>query len=122
MSLKLLCDENIPHAIFSLLKQRGFDVACVTPGISDDEVAAIAQKERRILITFDSDFSNILAYPPSNYFGIVRINIHPPFPKIIHSALQRMFDAFEEDKDFYKKLIIVEASTLRIWEENEKAI
>jgi len=43
MSLKLLlCDENIPYAVFSLLKQRGFDVACVTPGIPDDKVAVIA--------------------------------------------------------------------------------
>ena len=122
MSLKLLCDENIPRYVITSLAERSFDVKSVTPGISDDAVAATAQKERRILITFDSDFANILAYPPSEYFGIVRINIHPPFPNIILTALQRVFDAFTKEKDFRKKLIIVEASTFRIWEEHEKTM
>ena len=120
MSLKLLCDENIPRYVMTSLTERGFDVKSVTPSIPDDAVAAAAQKERRIIITFDSDFANILAYPPSEYFGIVRINIHTPFPDIILAALQRVFDAFTKEKDFRKKLIVVEASTFRIWEEHEK--
>ncbi|MEK7173660.1 MAG: DUF5615 family PIN-like protein [Patescibacteria group bacterium] len=122
MSLKLLCDENIPYLIKTSLEQRGFDVGCVTPGMKDNVVAELARREQRILITFDSDFANILAYPPSKYFGILRINIHPPFPNIILVALERVFNVFKKQKDFHKKLIIVEASTFRIWEEHEKTI
>lgn len=122
MSLKLLCDENIPHGIKASLEQWGFDVAEVTPGLSikDEDVAALAKREKRILVTFDSDFANILAYPPSQYFGIVRIHICPPFPRIITSALRRVFKAFKTQKDFSGKLIVVEASTFRIWEEDYK--
>ena len=122
MSLKLLCDENISHGIKASLEQWGFDVVEVTPGfgIKDEDVASLAKREKRILITFDSDFANILAYPPSQYFGIVRINIHPPFPNIIISALQRVFKVFKKQQDFSGKLIVVEVTTFRIWEEDSK--
>lgn len=119
MPLKILCDENLPRAIIASLEGWDFDVTRVQPGSKDPEIASQAKHEQRIIITFDSDFSNILAYPPQNYFGIIRIRISPPLITTIVSALKNVFDTFKTPEEFRGKLIIVEAATFRVWEEGE---
>ena len=117
MSLRILCDENIPGAIVLFLKEKGWDVVRVEGGSPDPEIANQARREKRILLTFDSDFANILTYPPGDYFGIVRLNISPPFIDIVIRAIKNMFEEFKSQEDFRGKLIIVEASRFRVWEE-----
>lgn len=118
MSLKVLCDENLPNAISSALNNIGCDAKRVVPGMSDVQVANLAQAEERIIITFDSDFANILAYPPKEYFGIVRINIHPPTVHIIIERLNYIFSQFTAEEDFQGKLIIIGNTGIRIWNES----
>lgn len=67
-----------------------------------------AKKEKRIILTFDSDFSNILAYSPKSYFGIVRLKIHPPFNNLIINALHNLFSKFNKQEHFKRKLFILE--------------
>ena len=40
-------------------------------GNIDPDVAQVCQKEARALLTLDLDFSDIRAYPPEDYHGIV---------------------------------------------------
>ncbi len=118
MSLKLLCDENLPSAIDALLTKEGHTVVRPPSGSSDAAVAALARKEKRILISFDGDFGNILNYPPAKFFGIVRLNIHPPAISLILGALRLVFRRFKKQKDFKGKLIIAEPAGFRIWSEH----
>ena len=115
MLLKLLCDENIPRAIDEALEVLGCDVSRVKSGAPDSRIAIHAKLEKRILLTFDSDFSNILNYPPQKYYGIVRIRIEPPFVEVVMSALKMVFTHFKTQKDFRGKLIIVGATSFRVW-------
>ena len=115
MPLKLLCDENVPRAIDEALKELNYNVARVESGAPDSKVAIRARLEKRILLTFDSDFSNILAYPPQKYYGIIRIRIEPPFIEVVMSALKILFAQFKTQKDFHGRLFIVEATNFRVW-------
>ena len=119
MSLRLFCDENISSAIVASLKERGFNIVKAEQGASDTEIAEKAKRERRILITFDADFSNILAYPPQKFYGIIRINIHPPFFNVVNNALMTVLEKFTSTKDFRGKLVIVDAASFRVWEEKD---
>ncbi len=116
MSLRVLCDENLPPAIIKELHAWGLDVARVKAGMTDQQVATMAQSEQRILITLDADFCNILAYPPQEYFGIIRIHIHPPLLATILKALKNLFDQYA-GREFKGTLIILEPTTFRIWDE-----
>jgi len=117
MPLRILCDENIPGAVVLFLKEKGWDVVRVKSGSPDPEIANQARGEKRILLSFDSDFANILVYPPRDYFGIVRLNISPPFIVIIIRAIKNVFEEFKSQEDFRGKLVIVEASRFRVWGE-----
>ena len=118
MSLKVLCDENLPGAVISALKEWKFNVVVAEPGTTDEEISAKAKREELIIVTFDSDFANILKYPPKNFSGIIRINIRPPLIKTVINALKTLFNAFKTPEEFCGKLFIVEATTFRIWEES----
>lgn len=112
----MLCDENIPKAVNASLVEWGFNVSVVDQGAADSEIAKRARREKRILITFDSDFANILVYPPQILFGIIRINIHPQFKDTVIFSLQNVFRSFQTQKSLRGKLIIAEAVNFRVWE------
>lgn len=115
MSLKVLCDENLPHAVAEWFVEQKCDTASVTPGMTDAAIAALARREKRILISFDSDFANILNYPPQKFFGIVRLNISPPTISLALRALELVIKRFRTRKEFKGKLIIAEVDKFRVW-------
>ena len=117
MPLKVLCDENLPGAVIAALREWAIDGLRVAPRTSDAEIAELAKREGCVLLTLDSDFANVLAFPPSAFGGILRVKIDPPFVSVVIPALKRVFDAFPTADRFRGKLVIAEASTFRVWEE-----
>ena len=58
--MRLLTDENIASSVVCSLRQAGFSVLDVKEkkwyGMTDAEVTRVALRERRIIVTHDSDF------------------------------------------------------------------
>ena len=99
------------------LKEWGFNVVSVPQGATDENIARLARRSKRILLTFDADFANILIYPPQEFFGIVRINIQPQFLNTVIEALKNLFVTFNSQRSFRGKLIILEPAGFRVWGE-----
>lgn len=62
MAARLLADENVPGAVVAALRQQGHDVAWIhedAPGSPDPEVLERAQREGRVVVTFDKDFGEL---------------------------------------------------------------
>lgn len=74
MASRFKLDENMPRDAVTLLRNLGHDVHTVVDeqlgGNADPRVFDACQAEGRVLVTFDLDFSDIRAYPPSNHTGI----------------------------------------------------
>jgi predicted nuclease of predicted toxin-antitoxin system len=59
---KFLANENMPGDAVATARRAGVDITWVrdiSPGISDDEVLALALSEGRVLVTFDKDFGEM---------------------------------------------------------------
>jgi len=73
--LKLKIDENLPVDCAVILRDAGFEADTVFDerlvGADDSAIASCSRAEDRVLVTFDLDFSNIRAYPPSKHAGII---------------------------------------------------
>ena len=73
--MRFKTDEHLPVEIKELLTQHQHDAVTVPDedmaGAVDPDVAHICQKEARALVTLDLDFSDIRAYPPEEYQGII---------------------------------------------------
>ena len=68
-------DENLPDEFVEILLAAGHSSETVVQenlaGADDAVVARICQKENRILLTLDLDFSDIRSYPPDAFPGLV---------------------------------------------------
>jgi len=88
-SLKFLANENFPYTSFKILKAKGWNITHITNlnrGISDEEVMEIAIKERRIIITFDSDYGELVynkGFEPSGVIYLRCREFLPNYPAIL---------------------------------------
>jgi predicted nuclease of predicted toxin-antitoxin system len=60
--MRVLANETIPAAVINALVSRGHDVKWIrttAPGASDKTVLEIAQREGRLIVTFDKDFGEL---------------------------------------------------------------
>jgi predicted nuclease of predicted toxin-antitoxin system len=73
--MRFKIDEHLPVEIKELLTHHQHDAVTVPDegmaGAVDPDVAQACQKEARALVTLDLDFSDIRAYPPEDYQGII---------------------------------------------------
>lgn len=82
--MRFLANENVPLASVRLLRQSGHDVVSASeefPAASDSDVLARAVEERRIVLTFDRDYGELIfrrmhAAPP----GVVYFRFEPETP------------------------------------------
>jgi len=61
--MKFLANENFPAPSVFLLRTNGIDIKSVqedAPGITDAEVIALAQRDDRIILTFDKDYGEMI--------------------------------------------------------------
>src|SRR5688572_11659105 len=77
--MKFLIDANSPRALCALLSAMGHDAIHALDlqmgAAPDTEIAALAKRESRCLITRDFDFSDIRSYPPGQYSGLVVLDL-----------------------------------------------
>ena len=115
--VKFKLDENMPSSAVPLIQQTGHDVHTVFDeslnGNVDEVVAETCRKEQRVLITLDMDFSDIRAYPPSDYAGIVLLRPHRQSEPQIIKLLEAVLPMFQSEA-IHGFLWIVEPSGVRI--------
>ncbi len=98
--MKLLLDENLSPRQALRLRDLGHDaVAVIEAGLAgqpDEVVRAFAIETRRILLTLDADFANILRYPPAGTPGVIWFKIHPPTEAAIARQITAVLERVKE--------------------------
>ena len=77
--MRLKLDENLPLQIAVEIRARKHDIETVAEegltGRSDADIWQAAQREGRILVTQDLDFSDTRKFQPGTHHGIVLIRL-----------------------------------------------
>lgn len=113
--MRLLADENFPGDAIVALREDGHDVIWIrteAPGSSDHDVLARAQRETRILITFDKDFGELAfrsRLPASG--GIILFRISTPSSNHIARAAVA---ALRSRKDWAGNFSVIEDRRIRM--------
>ena len=110
-------DENLPSEACVMLKDAGHDALSVLDqqlgGHPDSDVADICRAESRILVTLDTDFGNIIAYPPEDFSGIVVIRTEDQSKPVVLAHVRRLVDILRAESP-RGKLWIVESDRVRV--------
>ena len=122
MILRFFADHCISNFIIQTLRGEGYEVFRLKdyiPMDSDDSVViSKAQELNSILISLNGDFADIVAYPPSNYKGIIAIQVrnHPEIIPQIMARLKNYLSANSDMSHYKGKLFLVEAHRIRVRE------
>ena len=113
--MKILANENFPKTSVLFLQSIGYDVKSIgidESGISDHEVMKIAITDNRLIVTFDSDYGELIfkyGYKPSA--GVIYLRIMeyiPEYPgQLIHNVLST------SKLDFTHKLSVIDKNGIR---------
>lgn len=74
--MKVLVDENIGSSVVQYLLSEGHNVIWIKelrPGMSDKEILKLALKTRRIIITYDQDFGELIFLKGERHYGVILI-------------------------------------------------
>jgi predicted nuclease of predicted toxin-antitoxin system len=110
-------DENLHADAAQTLRQYGHDALTVFDqglrGYGDSEVARVCQREYRAIITLDLDFSDVRAYPPANYSGIVVLRLADQSRAAVLRVMQRIIPLLDQEL-LAGRLWIVDEHRVRI--------
>jgi predicted nuclease of predicted toxin-antitoxin system len=76
--VKLIADEGVDAAIVARLRSSGHDVSYVAelaPGITDEAVLELANGDKRVLLTTDKDFGELVFRQRRVAFGVLLIRL-----------------------------------------------
>lgn len=115
--MKFKLDENLSAALADLFVAAGHEAHSVVEqalgGQPDDRVIDVCSRERRALVTLDLDFSNIHAYPPAKFPGIVVLRLGSQAHAVVEAAIRRMLSLLPQET-LDGLLWIVEEHRIRI--------
>ncbi len=115
--MKFKLDENLSPSLAALFAADGHEAHSVVQqalgGQPDERVIDVCRREQRALITLDLDFSNILAYPPAKFTGIVVLRLADQAHITVEAALRRVLDLLPQEP-VTGTLWIVEDRRIRI--------
>ena len=115
--MKFKVDENLPVEVVKLLEDDGHDALTVLGqnlgGEPDSRIAQVCKKEKRALITLDTDFSDIRTYSPDEFFGLIVLRLKRQDKPHVLSVVSRLINIlFKEPLN--RRLWIVEEGRVRI--------
>lgn len=120
MSLRFFADHGISRMIIQILRDQGHEVFWLKehiPANSPDElVISTAQQMNCILISLNGDFSDIIAYPPALYRGIIALQVRnrPEAIPIIMMRLVAYLSSHPGMEEYRGKLFLVEPHRMRV--------
>ncbi len=117
--MRIKIDENMPLDVIDVLENAGHDAHSVysegIEGCSDRQLIAKCKKEQRLLITLDNDFSNIFAYPPEKFEGIIVLRVEHQGKRAITALINKLLPVLNASEDnICGNLWIVEENRIRI--------
>ena len=119
--MRFLLDANLsPETAEFLRRHFSFDASSLIEagiaGLKDDEIATIADKENRNIITLDLDFGKIYHESPENRFGVTIIRTRDQRIEHVNELLKKFFLSGQGEKIFSynpNALVVIEDTLIR---------
>ncbi len=110
-----LADESCDFAVVRALRAAGYDVLAIaerSPGARDEEVIRLATSGRRVLLTEDKDFGQLVFAAGKETCGVIFIR----YPAGLRSELpRRVLDAVKrESSRMQTAFVVLQPKRMRI--------
>ena len=113
--MRFLADESCDFTFVRILQAAGHDVMAVAesaPGAPDDKVIAFAHSQRRILITEDKDFGQLVFAAAASTSGVIYVRYPMRSRSALGADLLRLVE--ERGESLTGTFAVVEPGRIRI--------
>jgi len=115
--MRLLIDQNLPQPTAEILRKFGHDaLSALEIGYDqreDIDLIEFATRDRRVIVTLDSDFHEILVTEFRAGPSVVLLRVHAPTPEFASELTHRACLAYEADL-LLGCMLTVKARTIRM--------
>jgi predicted nuclease of predicted toxin-antitoxin system len=113
--VRLVADENCDFSLVIDLRAAGYDVASITElmaGADDQTVIDFALSERRVLLTEDKDFGQLVFAAAKQHSGVILLR----YPASARSMLSAAVVKFLSDsgENLYSRFAVLEPGRVRV--------
>lgn len=113
--MHLLADESCDFSVVRALRAAGHDVLAVSEvalGATDDEVINLARRDKRILLTEDKDFGQLVFAAAQSVSGVIFMR----YPATARSTLpQSILDLVSKEQDrLFGAFVVLQPMRVRI--------
>ena len=99
--MKFLIDENVGGSIIRYLRDQGHDLVCIAEtrhGMPDDQILTLAVREKRILLTYDKDFGDLVFRDRKPHGGVILIRLGVDNVQYHLAALKQFLKKHSEEE------------------------
>lgn len=115
--MRFKSDENLHPDVTKLLRDNGHDALSVWDeglrGKPDNSLAELCRFEARSLLTLDVGFSDIRAYPPQQFPGIIVLRLNHQDRRHVMSVLPRILELLKTEP-LAGRLWVVDEYSVRV--------
>lgn len=114
--MKFLVDMPVSPKVCTFLKSCGhdavhiFEIDMFSP---DEKIFKLAQKEDRIILSMDMDFSTILFLSKANSPGVILFRMRFPTVENICERIKKLLEQFKE-KELACSIVVVQDDRVRL--------
>jgi predicted nuclease of predicted toxin-antitoxin system len=113
--MRLVADENCDFSVVTDLRLAGYDVASIAEqmaGADDERVIDFARSERRLLLTEDKDFGQLVFAAAKQNSGVILIRYPASARSALTAAVLKLLS--DSGENLYSRFAVLEPGRVRI--------
>ena len=113
--MRLLADESCDFTVVVGVRVAGHDVVSIAermPGVEDEKVIELAASERRLLLTEDKDFGQLVFAATKSNSGILLIRYPASARSTLTDAVVKLLA--ERADALYSRFVVIEPGRIRV--------
>jgi predicted nuclease of predicted toxin-antitoxin system len=113
--VRLVADENCDFSLVVDLRSAGYDVVSISErmaGADDETVIDFARSERRILITEDKDFGQLVFAAAKENSGVILIRYPASARSALTAAVLKLLS--DNGDNLYSRFAVLEPGRVRV--------
>lgn len=113
--MKILADENIEREFIEALRESDFDVLSVREsytGVADDEILQVAVSEKAVILTYDTDFGELIFRFGWKSHGVVLLRLSGL--NFVEKINKTIFALRKHEAEFENAFTVISENAVRI--------
>ena len=113
--LKFALDVGVGNKVGQYLMNEGYDallIASINPNMADFEILAIAENEKRMVVTMDKDFGELVYHSGKAHAGVLLLRLEDATGDEKVEVMQFIMDNFKDQLE--NKFCVFKNGQLRI--------